>query len=327
MTSLDLIGIQRLILGLDDPSHIQSNVYPTKKSADDLEVITTNVAFETIYTYAPLEMARPETDFYAIKLGDVNGSCNFITGTLQSPIQAEEKNSVHPVVVNLNLPQQKIAFGEEVLVPVTVSGYTRHSVLSLGLQVTPEFSIIGLESGVIEVNDRENYVVSTDGFSVSLLTLFSDYDQTLSPKEGGAEAIFYIHLRANQDGFLHESVIEQSKDFENSFTALEGKDVSTHPLSLMFNSAERGQTNVLGSVAPNPFVNAFAVNWETTEFGPASLQLSNLLGQTILTRTFAVSGNGVVIDDQLLSRLTPGAYVLRIALPSGDVITQTVIKK
>ncbi|MFM7902147.1 MAG: T9SS type A sorting domain-containing protein, partial [Bacteroidota bacterium] len=76
------------------------------------------------------------------------------------------------------------------------------------------------------------------------------------------------------------------------------------------------------SVYPNPAKNSFTVSFN--DIGneiPVSIELRNLQGQAVETRKL----NGIADVQFNVGKLSPGVYMVRVMLESGDVVEKSVV--
>lgn len=80
------------------------------------------------------------------------------------------------------------------------------------------------------------------------------------------------------------------------------------------------------SLTPNPAVNHFIAKFETTEFGPATLDFFTESGQLVFAQKFELQSgpNEIMLNT---SRFAPGNYVVRLTTVDGLFSDKLVLKK
>jgi hypothetical protein len=78
--------------------------------------------------------------------------------------------------------------------------------------------------------------------------------------------------------------------------------------------------------SPNPFTEKLYVRFTATENGTADMQITNLVGQTVVSKQAIISKgyNNLQVDG--LSRLAPGMYVIKLIMNGSVIGSQKIIK-
>ena len=320
VSTLDILEVQKGILGIAD---IPSVVYPTAESVDALGAPSGNSSsvYSTDYVYTPLAFSRPKTDFVAIKMGDLNNTCDLTSGMLQSNIGVEEKSSIEDVVITVDLPQSTVSRGEEITVSIMADRFDPQFVLSLGLAMDPSVSIVGIESDQVTMDAEENYVISPDLSSLMLVV-----NPVTRFKASDKGSLFKLRLRANSEVNLDEFIVTIHDDFESSYTPIVKGEIRTHAVKLAYTKPQSDFDAATFAVAPNPFTTSFMLSWGEEEKGVARIEVINNLGQAIFSMEQEINGRQLTVNDPSLARMAPGSYIVRLKLPSGETVVKTVVK-
>ncbi len=137
-----------------------------------------------------------------------------------------------------------------------------------------------------------------------------------------------------------ESVVNNNRTyrFKDNSEALKGKSIVYYRLkqvdvdgkatysTILAVRLQAANSDVEMQAAPNPFTEKLYVRFTAAENGTAEMQISNLAGQTVVSKQSIISKgyNNLQVDG--LSRLAPGMYVAKLIMNSSVIGSQKIIK-
>lgn len=137
-----------------------------------------------------------------------------------------------------------------------------------------------------------------------------------------------------------ESVVNNNRTyrFKDNSEALKGKKIvyyrlkqvdidgkATYSTTLAVR-LQAANSDVEMQASPNPFTEKLYIRFTATDNGTADMQISNLAGQTVLSKqsTITKGYNNLQVDG--LSRLAPGMYVAKLIMNGAVIGTQKIVK-
>jgi hypothetical protein len=137
-----------------------------------------------------------------------------------------------------------------------------------------------------------------------------------------------------------ESVVNNNRTyrFKDNSEALKGKSVVYYRLKQVDVDGKATYSTIIAvrlqatnsdvemQAAPNPFTEKLYVRFTAAENGTAEMQISNLAGQTVVSKQSIISKgyNNLQVDG--LSRLAPGMYVAKLIMNGSVIGSQKIIK-
>lgn len=265
VTTLDMVAIRKVILFIEDSfpncdswRFVDSDFVfadPTNPFAND---------FPEVIDYNNLMTNETETDFVAIKVGDVNISAN-----PNSFDDSDDRNTTE--TFEINIKNQDFIAGEIITVP-----FTAKELAVLGYQFTLEFDDSQLE--FIEIEDG---IVSTENFGMSLLdrgVLTTSWNQSTLDANNENAVLFSLKFKAHASAML-ENVLE----INSTYTVAEAYSGSYDlmDVQLSFVNPINSNAAVLFQNKPNPFQKETTISFQLPEATNATLKVYDLSGRVL----------------------------------------------
>lgn len=266
VSSADISEIRKLILGVN--AEFKSNTSWRFIDAD--QVFTdqhdpwTEGLKESI-DFDPLMADMMDTDFKAIKIGDLNESA--------TPHGATSNGTRSSNELTLIVEDQVISQGEESSVKIEVSEDMDLSGLQFTLEMGEALNFVALESGVLTVNES-NYHVNEQG-----VITFAWGNAEAQMVEAGA-TLFEIRVST-----MDNVVLSESMELNSDITVAEAYDqtLEGYDLTLDFSSSKAdAQGLALYQNIPNPFNASTIIPFELAQDAPAQITIFDVNGKTIL---------------------------------------------
>ena len=270
ITTFDIVELRKLILGIY--TQLPNNtswrfVDKTFEFPDPINPFKT--AFPENISVQNIQTNLLNQDFYALKVGDVNGSA-----VANSLVNSEDRTGS---TLLFDLEDRSVAAGETFEVTFRATEKTQ------GFQFT--LNLNGLEVAEIVKSDRvtaQNFGVFADALTISV---------------DGADA-FTVRFRAAQSGRLSEMIGVSSRITKAE--AYQQKDAMTKlSIALRFNgSVIAGVGFELYQNQPNPFVHKTMIGFNLPEATTATLTVFDESGRTLFIQKgdFAKGYNTVPVD-------------------------------
>ncbi len=314
ITTLDMIQIQRLILGeiLEFPDNTswrfieKAFVFP----------VPTNpwfTPFPEVISVNDLAFPMMANDFVAVKIGDVNNSAvtNNLTGI-------EERSFAGTFY--LQAPGFKVSKGEVVEIPVTAERLAAAGGFQFTLELGPALELADLEYGLADENS-----IGLHGLKDGYITVSWYKKDEADYSEG--EPFFILHLRANADARLSEQLSISSR-----YTLAEAYSPGNELLDIALRfGAEREELPAsfrLYQNRPNPFAQETVIGFELPESGAALISVFDLTGRLVFQRAglFDKGYNELILNCEDLLPAASGSGVMYYRLQMEDrVATRKMI--
>lgn len=88
----------------------------------------------------------------------------------------------------------------------------------------------------------------------------------------------------------------------------------------------QAKSDVAMQVSPNPFVEDITIRFTSTENGSAQIRITNLAGQTMLSKQSTITKGYSNIKVESLSGLAAGMYMVQLTLNGTVINNQKLIK-
>ena len=292
----DIIALTRLILGRET-ALLPAPAQPWSFVAASYEFQTPAWPFDdpllTTIDFSVVAPADINQGFVAYKRGDVNASADLSTNNLA------EGGLV------VNVPDSEIAFGE-----------TRRVQLSLSGEELAGFQLKLAGEGLRILN-----VIHTD-LPANSYDLTDGQLHVLGLEEGATAHTITVEVRGEADGPLSEMFTLSDNELSVA-VGLDGAplNVALGTSASSAGAADAGAMEVIDSkVYPNPFVDAFSVEFATPLPQPATAELLDLNGR-LLNRQPVAAGSERMQMQGL--DLPAGAYLLRVMSEDGELLLST----
>lgn len=298
VSALDMLELRRLILGVYTafPDNYSWRFVPTQFEFAD---VNAPWPFDESIMYANLTASAPDGDFFAVKIGDVNGS--FVAN-------AQNVATRSPDIIELVVEDRPVASGKSLLIPLEI----RDTRPLMGLQVA--FSGKGLRfrdvHGIGKIDVRsEHTVLAESGAAVSW--------NVPSPVEDSGKGLALI-AEARADGLLSE-LLTLTEDLmrAEAYVVGDNGDIVAKPLFFRFVAPKaEGYDFALYQNSPNPWTGETRIGFELP--GPllSELTVYDITGR-VITRIEhqGVAGYNEITLDESFGNATSVMYY---RLSAGD---------
>ncbi len=293
ISTLDILAIRRLILGLND--QINGNTSWRFVAADYTFPEPANPWAEEFPETIPMPAFTENymaADFIAVKTGDVNGSATANYGEDEPQAQARSGRAGEDATPFF-LRTENIAFqdGEE----ITVDLFPAATLALAGCQFTLQFNpddleLIGTEAGLL--NDGH-----LNAASAAAGILLVSFDNQGDEEIGERDRLLSLRFAARNSGKLAEVFNITSRALTAEAYA---GDLSVHPLQLSFQLPDAAGTGgnefFLEQNRPNPFGDQTIIGFHLPRAARATLTVYDTHGRVLLT----LGGEYVAGYNQLL---------------------------
>ncbi len=334
VSTLDLVKIQRHILGLEDLDSpyklIAADINADNKiKASDLsqlrklilgvitdlptndswrfvnasQALTLDLDLEDVDYAVELTNVMNDVmsnDMVGVKIGDVTN--NAVANLQDQTIEVRSNNTVEFVITN-----QEVTAGETVEVSFTSADFAD----VYGYQFTMELNgltFANVQNGAVEMTDANVGVLANNLVTVS-------YNNGVAKSAGTAEAVFTATFIATKDGNIGDMIDVTSK--VTSAEAYVGTSLEVRDVTI----STRGDVTTVAATElfqnePNPFKGQTVVSFNLAEAAQATLTIFDVTGKVITNQTIAgLRGyNTVTLDANQLGV----SGVLYYTLESGE---------
>ncbi len=303
VTSSDLLLIRKVILGIE-PDFGDNTSWRFIPTTYEIEDPTHPFGFPEKVVLDDLYVSNETIDFTAIKTGDVNGNA---TNNLKSANDAEIRSAPKTLLIE----NQSIAAKEKISVPVYANDVNE----LLGLQFTFEFGndvkFNNVKSNRIDIAE---YNVNAVGNTVAL-----SWNDIKAIAVGSNEVLFTIELEGVGTGEL-ASNIELSSKLLNAEVYNNSLNANALDLEVSSrNNIESIERNRLHQNTPNPFKGMTTIGFDLEESGLATLAIFDISGKELyrITNDFVKGKNAITLD---IESLYANSGILYYTLKAGDFI-------
>ncbi len=271
ITASDLAEIRKLILGVIE-------TIPKNKSWRFVpkNYVFKNPAypfpFEENILHSKMENNKMNTDFYAVKIGDVSGNA---LGLVNTTIRS---------VKNIQLIFEKASYekNEEISVPVRISEGEMLSGIQIALQCSEELEFVTIEKGTLNIN-QENYRFNRGQLLIS-------YNEARG-FDIGKKDIFTLRFKAKTDLNI-ENKIRSSNLLENEAYDLADQVVPLEVISSVENIKTTSGVYKFYPAKPNPFKQETMIEFELPNEEAIIFTVYNPEGKLVWSKEkMYISGN------------------------------------
>ncbi|MBK6824382.1 MAG: T9SS type A sorting domain-containing protein [Saprospiraceae bacterium] len=303
ITAADLTEIRRLILGVTDK-------FPKNKS---WRFIPKNYSFKNPSAPFPFQESilhskmtdnKMSSDFYAVKIGDVNGNA----------LELDKNLSRSSANLKLTLEKSNYLNNQDIIIPVSLSENFPVAGLQLALKLDENLEFVALEKGGLNVG-KENY-----NFHRGLLLISFNEASVFTSLQ---KDLFTLRLRAkvdlNTDGKIVLSNVLDAEVYSTDDKAI--------PMELNIsigNSKSAQKIYKFYPARPNPFKQETYIEFELSDTESLIFTIFNPDGKLVWRKesTFPGGHNQLNLSKQELGK--PGLYYLHIH-SNGFYKTQRIL--
>ncbi|MBL0235051.1 MAG: T9SS type A sorting domain-containing protein [Saprospiraceae bacterium] len=271
ITASDLAEIRKLILGVIE-------TFPKNKSWRfvPMNYVFKNPAypfpFEENILHSKIENNKMNTDFYAIKIGDVSGNALGIVNTTTRSIK------------NVQLIFEKTSYkkNEEISVPIRISEGDMLSGIQIALQCSDVLEFVTIEKGSLNIN-QENYRFNRGQLLIS-------YNEARG-FDVGKKDIFTLRFKAKTDLNI-DNKIRSSNLLENEAYDLTDQVVPLEVISSVENIKTTSGVYKFYLAKPNPFKQETMIEFELPNEEAIIFTVYNPEGKLVWSKEkIYISGN------------------------------------
>jgi hypothetical protein len=258
VTASDLTEIRKVILGISPKFNNQSWRFLDPNGSVNISPIT---FVEVILADEDLD-----NDFFAIKIGDINGSAN-TTFLKSGSLEGRSKNDV-----TLTISDAVIAAGQVVEIPVTAANFSDVA----GFQYTMNLEgacFVGINSGAIEMT-ANNVGVLANG----VVTMSYASNEAVNANEG--EVLFTLVVRADKATTVSE-ILSMSSDVTKAESY--NSDLKVGNVSLSVRTAPVASIELFQN-EPNPWKGQTTVSFHMPVAATATLSVYDVTGKVVTVR-------------------------------------------
>ena len=236
-------------------------------------------------SYTPLNQNKPDQDYFGIKRGDIDGSCN----QCGDPFTAQhEDRSIEAQALPVILSDRAVQAGELIALPVSLDAPEPLNVVVLKIKADPShFDIEGLHAAGLPFMDKSAVYATNEG---SMRLAWFNPERAPVPMER-FKNMFYVLLRAKRSLPSIQSSISVT-DFEGNFVKGDSPTLYSPELHWV-----NGQSSVpIYQIGPNPFDAQFGFTVESTQDTDIHLRILSPSGAEIYRHHGVVSKGRRRID-------------------------------
>ncbi len=294
ITTLDLVKIQRLILGLDnDFAPIDSWCFVDGSFAFPTPTNPFQTTFPEIYPINNFTEEMLDVDFVGVKIGDVNGTA-IANNLLPSETRSEG-------TLNFEIQNQQYERGEAVEVNFTSDAFDS----MLGFQFTYQFDNDALEFVEVKSNTLENLTYENFGLKKvanGLITASWFSHKAISLES--EDVLFTLVFKAKENGDLSNAFDITSGITKNEIYSTINGSISTLSIHLNVDGAiDNSKEVTLFQNSPNPFQESTTIQFYLPEADQASILIFDYSGKLVteINRDFEKGMNEILINKETLN--------------------------
>jgi hypothetical protein len=296
VTASDLTELRKVILGVNDAFRNSSWRFPVKSQTLDTK---NPFPYTDAFEYQGLNDTKTGQDFVAVKIGDVNSSA---TTDVIDPI-TEPRSSTGII---FNVDEINIEAGETVEIPVTAANMETLAGFQFTMNIK-DAKFLGVNSGSLDINNSNVGVLDNGNVTMS-------YAAAENVTLNSSDVIFTIMVKADKAITLSEMLsLNSNVTKAESYTG----DLKVAGVKLNVRTAPVAAIELFQN-EPNPFRGQTSVRFSMPQAATATLSVYDLTGKLVVLRNIdAVKGmnNEVFTKEQL-----GVSGVLYYTLESGDFI-------
>ena len=310
ITAIDLIELRKLILGLYDelPDNESWVFVPQSHKFVDPN---NPWSFPESIEYYDLETSMESSDFYAVKVGDVNGSVELGTSKSNNAVETSF----------MTIEERDYQRGELMAVPVVLE--KEEDVI--GLQFTFKFDsdkllFEGIDKGSLEVSEQNFALLNDEPGTITFS--FSDAE-TLNVNAG--EPLFTIYFETTEATRVSESI-----KINSSVTKAELYDINANvkEIELVVRESINASTNLeVFQNEPNPFSDMTKIAFYINQFEDVKLEILDASGRMIFNAQgeFEKGLNAFVVRKEDLD--SNGLLIYRISSGNASITKKMIMLK
>ena len=271
ITASDLVELRKLILGVIE-------TFPKNKSWRFVpknyvfKNPTYPFPFEENILHSKMENNKMNTDFYAVKIGDVSGNALDLVNTSIRSVKS----------VQLIFEKASYKKNEEISVPVRLSEGDMLSGIQIALQLSDELEFVTIEKGSLNIN-QENYRFNRSQLLIS-------YNEARG-FDVGKKDIFTLKLKAKTDLNIDKK-INSSNLLENEAYDLADQVVPLEVINSVENIKTTSGVYQFYPAKPNPFKQETMIEFELPNEEAIIFTVYNPEGKLVWSKEkMYISGN------------------------------------
>ncbi len=272
VSTFDLVVIRQLILG-------QIASFPNVDSwrfvdADFEFPDSTNpflTAFPEFIQIENLVENRTNTNFVAIKMGDINGNAS--PNIIEEVV--EERNEATPLF--LNLENQYLEAGFEYTIPLYSENFER----IIGFQFEVQWDAAMIE--FLEVTDKNLYQLKENRFGCKEVEngiLSVSWNHALGESRAKKEGLFSLRFKAKQSAYLKDILQLNPRRLQpEAYDA----NLAIKPIQVIWEDVPIAEGMILHQNYPNPFVQKTSIPFELPRAASVHFQIFDTQGRLVYT--------------------------------------------
>lgn len=303
LTASDLLLLRKVILGINTTFNDNTS-WRFVPTTHEIEDPTDPYGFPEQVEFDELYVSNNDINFTAIKTGDVNGSAS-------NGLKNEEETETRSGAKSFSVSNQTFNNGSQVSVAINANEVRS----MIGMQFTIEYdasmlNYTGISNGKLTMN---NYNVKAENGSLMI-----SWNTTNAIELSSVDELFSLNFTAVTDGQVNEAINMSSNGVQAEYY-----DESLNTFDLELELGNRSvvveATNTLHQNSPNPFKGMTTIGFDLQEGGMATLAIFDIAGKELynITNEFDQGYNEMTID---VTSLNTGSGVLFYTLQAGDFI-------
>ena len=324
ITSIDLIFMKRLILGIDT-TFTGNRLWAFVDSAYKFPDTTNPFPFKDSISFNNLTSNQTNQSFIGVKLGDVNydWSPAFARGSLLDNVQ---------LIIDSDKLRVK---NDELRIPVSVKNFKDLTALQYTLNFNnKKYEFVAIENNKLGVEFNGQQATRNGNISF----LWADAKGEEKSLEEGSE-IFTLVLRAkelrisNDELRLGEVINNLQLTINNSITEIEAWDKDNQLHNIILTKRENSHSPLATSekwtVSPNPNDGNIVVSLSSNSNKTIVFELSNVVGKTLYKQAVeAVKGiNNFHLNLNKNTKIASGVYFIKVIGMEGNNEKKIVVKE
>lgn len=302
ITSADLLLMRKVILGIESDfgDNTSWRFIPTTHEIEDP---SNPFDFPEKVYLGDLYVSNENIDFTAIKTGDVNGNAS-------ANLKSEGNSETRSAPKTLLLEDRAITSGERLSVPVKANDLNDVLGIQMAFELGSDVRFSGITANRLDISEHN--------VSVENNTVLLSWNTTEALSLNAEEVLFTLELEGLSDGDLASNISISNKrlDAEAYDSALQTSNID---LEIAARSMETEVATVLHQNVPNPFKGMTTIGFDLKEAGMATLAIFDISGKELyrISNEFSKGKNAITIDTESINA---GSGILYYTLKAGDFI-------